>query len=482
MAKKKYPLYELKKSTETDFVDAIAIVDQPAIQSDFYMFANQQKVQYFVADQPKKMIAGLAMIPDLHIYRVNSEGEEFEVFFSKETIAELRNDFMKNKRNDAVNFMHINNAVPEGVYLVESFIVESELQAKDLKQRFNIDSPIGSWFVQLHCESLELFKQIREYGFHGFSVQGVFDRILIHLNNNQSNNNIMNKLIERFKAVLTEMEAELAETPMEKIAETGQSVKIGKEGEPVMIVEAPAGDPSGQPMETPCPDGQYVLENGDTIECKGGMLVSRVAMAAPAEPQKPVEDKPKESTEPTSGDTKTTLADYPWDTCIADQLAAGYDQATAEAICGKIKSDNMTAEDAITALGCKKKEDFAVTPSGDTAPVVPDQTPEVSAKTLGELVDVGKDGEYYIEVKVSGGKITEASVQAEQALIKEQFATAVNTIEAQKTEIALLKSQLKLPITKPIINPEVKKFSKEELQKMTPYERLAVSKGMRIIK
>ena len=77
-----------------------------------------------------------------------------------------------------------------------SGLVETDLQAKDLKQRFNIDSPLGSWFVQLHCESLELFQSIKQYGFHGFSIQGAFEDVLIHLNNSNNNNNIMNKIIE----------------------------------------------------------------------------------------------------------------------------------------------------------------------------------------------------------------------------------------------------------------------------------------------
>jgi hypothetical protein len=448
MAKKKYPLYELKKGGNDNFVDAIAIVDHGAIESNFYMFANQIKKQYFITDEPKKMIAGLVMIPDLHIYRVNSMNEEFEVFFSRETIEQLRNDFMKNKRNDAINFMHVDNAIPENVYIVESFIVETDLQAKDLKQRFNIDSPLGSWFVQLHCESLELFQSIKQYGFHGFSIQGAFEDVLIHLNNSNNNNNIMNKIIEKFKAALIEMEAELAEAPMDKIAETGQAIKVGKEGEPVAIVEANPGDPMGQPVETPCPDGQYVLESGDTIEVKNGALVSRIAMAKPEEkPAEPAEEKPAEPQAPASGDTKTEKP--------AEEL-------------------KLAAEVPV--------EVPAEVPAEVPVEVV-DPTPEVSAKTLGELIDTSKDGQYEISVSVMGGKITEANVSAEQELIKEQFATAVSTIETQKKEIELLKAQLKLPVTKPIINPDApKKFSKEELSKMTPYERNAIARGFRIIK
>jgi hypothetical protein len=482
MAKKR-PLYELKKSSKDNYIEAIAIVDKPAIQSSFYMFAEVEQRKYLFVDEPKKMIAGLALIPNLKIVRYDRDEQgnvtdEYDVMFTAETIEELRNDFMKKNINDAVNFMHVNNAVPENVYLVETFMVESELQQKDLKQRFNIDAPLKSLFVQYHVEDINVFNQIKDLGFHGFSIQGYFDKELVQLNKHDYKENIMNKIkqtIEKFKVLLAEAEAELAPVALvDKIAETGQEVKVGKEGEPVLIVTA---DPQGNPVEQPCPDGQYVLENGDTIDCKQGVLVSRTAATAAAVAVEP-QGKEAPAEPAASGDTKQAMADYPWDTCIKDRLSEGYDQAAAEAICGKIRSENMTAEAAAIALGCKKKEELAAAVSGDTAPAPVDQTPEVSAKTLGDLVDTSKDGEYEISVTVSGGVITEATVSAEQELVK---ATKLN--EQLQSEITLLKSQLKLPVTKPIVNQQTKQqFTKEELAKMTPYERNAIAKGLRIIK
>jgi len=451
----KYPLYELKKKDNSNFIEAIAIVDKPAIQSNFYMFADEEKRKYFFSDTPKKMIAGLALIPELRIYRnlKDDEGnitEEFEVFFSADTIAELRNDFMKNKRNDSVNFMHVDNAVPENTYMVESYIVESELQQKDLKQRFNIDAPLRSWFVQYYIEDLSLFNQIKEYGMHGFSIQGQFDTVLIHLNNNnKNNNNLMSKIIDKFKAVLQEMEAEIQVGLVDKIAETGETIKVGKVGEPVSIEKV---DINGQPIESPCPNGEYVLENGDTVAVENGNLVSRtpkveapvvapeeLAAPAPEAEPKPAEAEPVEPQgKPASGETKTEMAIVP---PVLPEVVA---------------------------------------PEGE---VVPEVVPpvDVKSKTLGDIIDMTKDGKTYIEVEVLGGEIVTATVEAEQDLVKAtQLSAQLSIVESLNAEILALKAQLKLPVTTPIVNQKPQLFQ-ADLAKMTPYEQIAVSKGLRVI-
>jgi len=38
------------------------------------------------------------------------------------------------------------------------------------------------------------------------------------------------------------------------------------------------------------------------------------------------------------------FADYPWDTCVADQIKAYGSKSIAEKVCGKIKSENSSKE------------------------------------------------------------------------------------------------------------------------------------------
>ena len=77
-------LYELliDELEETMGVEAISIVENPAIQSDFVALAENQQVTLSEVDGDKRLLMGAALIPDKPIYR-NMDGEEFYIFFSK---------------------------------------------------------------------------------------------------------------------------------------------------------------------------------------------------------------------------------------------------------------------------------------------------------------------------------------------------------------------------------------------------------------
>ena len=62
-------------------IDAISLVEQPAIESDFIAM-NSQLLQFKTQDEEKRIVMGAALIPDKPIYRRNGE-EEYYVYFSK---------------------------------------------------------------------------------------------------------------------------------------------------------------------------------------------------------------------------------------------------------------------------------------------------------------------------------------------------------------------------------------------------------------
>ncbi len=65
-------------------IDAISLVEQPAIESDFVALKNEQ-IQFKTQDNEKRLVMGAALIPDKPIYRKNGE-EEYYVYFSKKTV------------------------------------------------------------------------------------------------------------------------------------------------------------------------------------------------------------------------------------------------------------------------------------------------------------------------------------------------------------------------------------------------------------
>ncbi len=155
-------------------VEMIALVDSPAIQSNWMAFNEQKPIdlKFKIQDEEKRIVSGYFMIADLPIARMDDAGKVFYVVFRKDTIERIVNKFMKNGFSSKVNLMHNSNALAEGVYVIESIIVDSKrgMKAPDWAEKV----PDGSWFGSMKVESDIIWKQIQSGEFRGFSVEGLF--------------------------------------------------------------------------------------------------------------------------------------------------------------------------------------------------------------------------------------------------------------------------------------------------------------------
>jgi hypothetical protein len=86
---------------QDDFgVEAISLVKFPAIEENFVYFNRDQKLTLAKVDEDKQLLVGPALIPDKMIPRYDeSNDEEFEVYFSKDTVQQAAELFMRQKRN-----------------------------------------------------------------------------------------------------------------------------------------------------------------------------------------------------------------------------------------------------------------------------------------------------------------------------------------------------------------------------------------------
>jgi hypothetical protein len=167
-------IYELVINEEADTgVDYIALVDSPAIESDWMAF-NKQKVkqQFEVQSEDKRIISGYLMKADLPIDRIDENGNLFGVVFRAKTIFDIALKFTKNGFNKNINLDHDKNQIAEGVWLFESRIIDSE--RKSFAPEGFEDAPDGSWWGSMYVENDEIWKQIKEGTFKGFSVEGMF--------------------------------------------------------------------------------------------------------------------------------------------------------------------------------------------------------------------------------------------------------------------------------------------------------------------
>lgn len=169
------PIYKLTiKDDEDTGVDFVALVDEPAIERDWIAFkGNQKPLEFKVESEEKRMVSGALMVANLPIYRRDEERGEYYVKFDSSTILSIVKKYSKNGFQRNVNLMHDKGQKAEGVYMIESFIIDSNRGINTPKGFDKL--PDGSWFGTFKVDNDVVWAQIKEGNFKGFSVEGVFE-------------------------------------------------------------------------------------------------------------------------------------------------------------------------------------------------------------------------------------------------------------------------------------------------------------------
>lgn len=154
-------------------IDAISLVDFPAVQKNFLCFSEDKKKVQLKFDDSRHIITGVICLADTPIYRYSPSIGEYYIVFSKESIQKMVEKFAKNNLFSSVNLQHDDNRFVDGVYMIESYFVDSE---RGIKPNDIENLPEGSWVASYKVENLELWNEIiNGYELNGFSLQGVFD-------------------------------------------------------------------------------------------------------------------------------------------------------------------------------------------------------------------------------------------------------------------------------------------------------------------
>ena len=157
---------------EEDFeagVEAISIVENPAIESDFVALKNQE-VKLAEVSSEKKILMGPLLIPNKPIYRNGSEGEYY-IYFSKETIEKASQMFIQNGNQSNSTLEHARAL--NGLTLVESWLVEDK--AKDKSAVYGLDVPVGTWMGSVKVQNDKVWNEfVKTKKVKGFSIEGYF--------------------------------------------------------------------------------------------------------------------------------------------------------------------------------------------------------------------------------------------------------------------------------------------------------------------
>ena len=179
MSKEKLKKVELIIDEKADRfgVEAISLVEFPAIEENWVFFNKDQFLTLAKLDEEQKTLVGAVLIPNKEIPRYDQEKDEkYIVYFTEDTIKQAQELFMSSLRNNSATYEH---KVPvEGMTVVESWIKEDKKNDKSNSFGFN-KLPLGTWFVKMKVNNNEIWNSVKEGKVRGFSIEGYFTDKLI---------------------------------------------------------------------------------------------------------------------------------------------------------------------------------------------------------------------------------------------------------------------------------------------------------------
>ena len=165
------PIYTANIQSETDGLIAISLVDYPAVESDFVAFEKQQPLTFSIEDEEEHKITGVIMRCDYPIYRNSLTMGEYYIVYKKETIETMCQKMLKDGTFKNIDLQHDGQYI-EGVELLEVYIKNSE-KGIDPKGFEHISD--YSMFGTFKVENEQIWKQIKDEEFAGFSLEGYFE-------------------------------------------------------------------------------------------------------------------------------------------------------------------------------------------------------------------------------------------------------------------------------------------------------------------
>ena len=261
------PVFEALVDSEDTGMLRISLVDDPAVMSDFLAFAGEQrKVQrYAIADEDRHLVFGVVMRADFPIYRYD-EGYG--------------------------DLMHDGHDV-QGVEMVQAFLKDT---AKGVAPAGFEDIADGSLFAEFHIEDEDIWAQVKDGTFKGFSLEGIFEMRpeqdqrqvddIVSKTDNFTNQKNMSK-INKIKAMLAKMLASLASVTTDKGVLEWDGEEDLKAGDAVFVVNQ-------EGEREAAADGDYITDDGKKIVVVDGKVAEIVDQEAEVAPEPEAEEAPVE--------------------------------------------------------------------------------------------------------------------------------------------------------------------------------------------
>ena len=185
MEYKGLPLFSLDVVSGLPGIELISLVDSPAVQREFIRFSEDKEIKMKVNEE-KRIVTGVALIPDQKVYRKDSSGEYY-IQFSREAIERAVVKFFEDRHSADSNLMHEVEA--DGIVYFESYLINRERGILPVEFA---ELPDGTWIVSAKILNDKVWELITSGVLRGFSIEGhlgveqeisTLDELLEYINN-----------------------------------------------------------------------------------------------------------------------------------------------------------------------------------------------------------------------------------------------------------------------------------------------------------
>ena len=160
----------IEEDEEFSGIDAISIVEYPAIEENFVALNKEKEYKLAEVDSDKRLLTGALLVPNKTIYRKDGE-DEYYIYFSKETVRQASEMYLINGNQNNSTFEH--QFELSGLSLVESWIIEDK--EKDKSAMYDMDLPLGTWVGTVKVNNEKVWQEFVKTGtVKGFSIEGYF--------------------------------------------------------------------------------------------------------------------------------------------------------------------------------------------------------------------------------------------------------------------------------------------------------------------
>lgn len=158
-------------------IQNIALVDSPAMLTEWLMFDKHKQVEFKMAlQEEQRIITAPVIIADLPIYRkINEDGveKEFYVVYKKETNMQILQKYMIDGNQRKVKLTHDTQDLSKGVFVFEIFISDESRGILSPKGFEHLSD--GTIYCSMKINNEDIWKEAKAGKVNGISLEGFFD-------------------------------------------------------------------------------------------------------------------------------------------------------------------------------------------------------------------------------------------------------------------------------------------------------------------